>query len=101
MSNRITVEVEADLEDLVPVFLDNRHKDVVRLGALLEAGDYPAIRKIGHSLKGVGGGYGFDPITDLGAEIETAALAGEAATIRDACARLADYLDRVDVVFTE
>jgi len=101
MSDRITVEVEADLEDLVPVFLDNRRKDVARLEALLEADDYTEIRKIGHSLKGVGGGYGFDPITDLGAEIETAALAGDAATIRQARARLADYLDRVDVVFTD
>jgi HPt (histidine-containing phosphotransfer) domain-containing protein len=101
MSERITVMVESDLEDLVPGFLENRRKDVTRIEALLVGRDFDALRKIGHSLKGVGGGYGFDPITDLGATIEKAALQGDDATIRDACRRLADYLDRVDVVFTD
>ncbi|MEQ8662945.1 MAG: Hpt domain-containing protein [Gammaproteobacteria bacterium] len=101
MSERIKVLVEVELEDLVPGFLENRRKDVVRLTALLAAADHDAIRKIGHSLKGVGGGYGFDPITDLGAVIEKAALEGDDTTIRDACGQLADYLDRVDVVFTD
>lgn len=101
MDDRITVLVEAELEDLVPGFLANRRKDVSRLEALLAARDYDAMRRMGHSLKGVGGGYGFDPITDLGAEIEQAALRSDDAAIQDAGRQLADYLDRVDVVYTD
>lgn len=99
MSDRIEVRVDPDLEDLVPGFLDNRRKDVSRLEALGAAGDFDGIKRIGHSMKGVGGGYGFDEITNIGAAVEAAAAGGDAAAVAAACARLRDYLERVDVVY--
>lgn len=98
MSDRIEVRIDPDLEDLVPGFLDNRRKDVDRIDALLDSGDYGELRIIGHSMKGAGGGYGFDAITDYGAAIEEAALREDAAAIRESAAALADYLARVDAV---
>ena len=49
-------------------------------------------------MKGAGGGYGFDEITNLGAAIERAALAGDAGAVEAATAALEDYLARVDIV---
>jgi Hpt domain len=98
--DKIVVHIDPDLEDLIPGFLKNRQRDVDKLRALVDAQDYPAIRIMGHSMKGAGGGYGFDPITDFGAEIETAALSGNDAAILAATAGLADYLARVEPVFT-
>lgn len=98
MSDRIEVRIDPDLEDLVPGFLDNRRKDVERIGGLLERGEFGELRLIGHSMKGAGGGYGFDAITDYGAEIEEAALREDGEAIRASTAALADYLSRVDVV---
>ena len=98
MSDRIAVIIDPDLADLVPGFLNNRRRDVDRLKALLEVDNFADIRMIGHNMKGAGGGYGFDPITDLGGTIERAALACDTQTIEQSIAQLADYLARVDVV---
>jgi Hpt domain len=98
MTDRIAVTIDPDLAELVPGFLNNRRRDVDKLTTLLEAGNFADIRMIGHSMKGAGGGYGFDPITDIGDIIERAALAADSAVIRASIERLADYLARVDVV---
>ena len=98
MTDRIPVVIDPDLADLVPGFLNNRRRDVEKLRAQLEGGNFADIRMIGHSMKGAGGGYGFDPITDIGAAIERAALAADSATMEQCIAQLADYLSRIDVV---
>ncbi len=38
-------------------------------------GDYATIRTLGHQMAGTGGGYGFDPITEIGGALEESALA--------------------------
>lgn len=98
MTDRIPVIIDSDLADLVPGFLNNRRHDVDKLKRLLESDNFTDIRMIGHSMKGAGGGYGFDPITDIGAVIERAALASDRQTIRQGIEQLVDYLARVDVV---
>lgn len=99
MSEKIIVHIDPDLEALIPGFLENRRRDVERLRELVAAGDYAAVRLIGHSMKGAGGGYGFDPITDYGARIEAAAERADGAAVRCAADALADYVARVEPVF--
>lgn len=99
MSDRIRVSIDPDLEDLIPGFLNNRRNDVEQIRSALRAGDYAKIRLLGHSMKGAGGGYGFDPITDYGGDLEQAALRQDDAAIDAAVAALADYLARVEPVF--
>ena len=99
MSDRIRVNIDPDLEDLIPGFLNNRRNDIVQIRASLQDGDFVKIRLLGHSMKGAGGGYGFDPITDYGDEIEQAALRQDVAAIEAWLAKLADYLARVEPVF--
>lgn len=95
----IRVAVDPDLEALIPGFLDNRRKDLLSLRDALLRGDIQSLQSTGHSLKGVGGGYGFNGLSELGAEIEKAAKAGEIGGIGPVVDRLGDYLDRVEVVF--
>lgn len=94
----IVVHVDPELEELIPGFLANRRRDVASLRLLLEQRDYAAIRMIGHSMKGAGGGYGFDLITEYGDQIEVAALEGRDDTILSVTSALADYLARVKPV---
>lgn len=101
MNNRITVAVDPDLEELIPGFLQNRQKDVQSLRSALDAGAMQTIQSIGHSLKGVGGGYGFIRISEIGAEFEEAADQGDNKTIKVLIAELQDYLARVEVVYQE
>jgi HPt (histidine-containing phosphotransfer) domain-containing protein len=99
MADKIEIVIDPDLQELIPGFLENRRRDAARLDALLADRAYGDIRLIGHSMKGAGGGYGFDAVTEIGAELEQAALREDAAAVRAGIARLVDYLARVEVVF--
>jgi HPt (histidine-containing phosphotransfer) domain-containing protein len=98
-SKSIIVKVDAELEDLIPGFMKRRREDVVALRSSLAAGDLEKIRIAGHSMKGTGGGYGFDEISVLGAALENAAVQGEAGRIPEIIDRLENYLDRVEIQF--
>ncbi len=99
MADKIRAEVSKDLEALIPRYLDRRHKEIEIFRTQLAAGDFEALRVGGHSLKGSGGGYGFPDLTRIGGTIETAAKAGDKATIEGALAEYADYMQRVEVTF--
>lgn len=98
MGDRIRVAIEPDLVELIPGYLHNRNQDVLRLREAVAEADYDRIRLLGHSMKGSGGGYGFDAITDLGGRIEHAAQGRDEGAILAATAELEDYLRRVEVV---
>lgn len=96
---KITVHVDPDIADLIPGFLENRRADIRMIDQALTRGDLELIRGIGHSMKGAGGSYGFDAITDIGKAIEEGAKRGDVEAINRAVRELSSYLDRVEVVF--
>jgi HPt (histidine-containing phosphotransfer) domain-containing protein len=93
----IIVHVDAELEDLIPGFLENRRNDVKSMLEALKHGDYETIRILGHSMKGAGGGYGFDAITELGASLEQSAKEKNPEEIRKRVDELSTYLEHVEV----
>jgi HPt (histidine-containing phosphotransfer) domain-containing protein len=95
---KIRVEIDPDIADLVPGFLENRRKDVANLREALAGGDFRTVHLRGHSMKGVGGGYGFDRISEIGAELETCARSEDTDGARRWVDALEEYLDRVEVV---
>ena len=99
MREPIIVTCSKDLEAIVPRFLARRREEIASLRGGLDADDYGALRIIGHGLKGSGGGYGFTALTDIGARIEKAALAADAAALETLLAEHADYVERLQVVF--
>jgi HPt (histidine-containing phosphotransfer) domain-containing protein len=95
----LTVTVAKDLEDLIPVFMTNRSKEVDTLRGALAAGDFEQLKQLGHRMKGVGKSYGFITVSDIGKRVEDAAATSDRAAI-DACiAEYADYLSKVRVVY--
>jgi HPt (histidine-containing phosphotransfer) domain-containing protein len=99
MKEPLVAKCSKDLAPIIPRYLARRREEIASLRASLDAGDYKALRIIGHSLKGSGGGYGFSALSDIGARIERAALAGDAAALEPLLAEHADYLERLQVVF--
>jgi HPt (histidine-containing phosphotransfer) domain-containing protein len=95
----IVVHIDPEIADLVPGFLENRRKDADTIGEALTHGDFETIQLLGHSMKGAGGSYGFDAITDIGKTLEQAALAKNAEGIKSAIKALSAYLDCVEVVY--
>ncbi|MBU4319175.1 MAG: response regulator [Proteobacteria bacterium] len=95
----IIIKVERDLEDLIPGFLANRAKDIEDIKKALDQRNYETIRILGHSMKGAGGGYGFDYITETGRALENAANENKPEKVMQVVKDLSAFLDRVHVVF--
>lgn len=94
-----TVYADSDLMEIIPDFLDNRRDDVTTIDGAVGESDFETIRVLGHDMKGSGGGYGFDGITDIGHALEQAAKAQDQTEIRKLVRELASYVDRVEVVY--
>lgn len=95
----ITVYVDPDLKEIVPGFLDNRRRDAAAIDRALQSGDFETARVLGHRMKGDGGGYGFDAISDIGAALERAAARRDRPAIARHLEELTDFIARVDVVY--
>lgn len=93
------VHVDASFEPLVPKFLINRKKEVVTMCDALATRDLETVRTVAHGMKGAGGSYGFDRVSELAAVIEQAAKNGDDATIGRDLPILGSYLDRIKVVY--
>lgn len=97
--SRYKVTVSRDVEDLVPVFIKNRHKELETLRAALAAADFEQLRQLGHRMKGVGVSYGFDHVSTLGKHIEDGARSGDRAALDARIREYADYLARVQISY--
>ncbi|MDY6856080.1 MAG: Hpt domain-containing protein [Thermodesulfobacteriota bacterium] len=95
----IIAYVDADLEDLVPGFLENRQEDIRTIREALKNNDYETIRILSHSMKGSGGGYGFDQVTNIGEALEQAAKDRNDEEIRKRVDELSNYLEHVQIVY--
>lgn len=69
----MNVAVDEDILDMIDSFLKNQRDEVEKLKAAAQALDRERCRRIGHTMKGVGGMYGFQWISLAGAAVETAA----------------------------
>lgn len=98
-TDQLTMEISRDLESIVPIFLDNRKKDVRTLRDALAKQDFRTVQTLGHRMKGDGGGFGFDRITEIGTVMERAAKLQDRSTIEQHIAQLEDFLKRVTVVY--
>ena len=97
--NDCKVIVQKDLEDLIPVFMRNRHKELDSLRVALAAADFEQLRQLGHRMKGVGNSYGFTHISTLGKYIEDGARSGDRASLEARIAEYADYLAKVQIAY--
>ncbi len=97
--DKITVHIDAELEELIPGFLEGRKKDIDTLQEALEKEDYPAIQLLGHTLKGNGAGYGFDGISDIGRALEMAAKDQDMVALIKQTEALSIYLQSIKIVY--
>ena len=100
-TRRVTVPVDPDLEELVPGFLENRRKDVATLTGAMQTGDLKIVCLLGHRMKGDGGGYGFQAISEIGEALEQAARREDWKVIAEKIQALTAFLAQVDVVYRQ
>lgn len=98
-SDRIVIKPDPDLRDLMPGYLENRRQDMATIDHALLCADFELIQRLAHSMKGSGGGYGFDGITAIGAAMELCAKGQQAEGIKEHLQKLKQYLEKVEVVY--
>ncbi|GLR65395.1 hypothetical protein GCM10010909_00730 [Acidocella aquatica] len=81
----------------IPLYLNNRRENVRAIQDALEHGDFETVEFLGHGMRGSGGMFGFQKITDIGAGLELAAGRADIVTARKWTAELSEYLDQLDI----
>ena len=97
--NDCKVIVQKDLEDLIPVFMRNRHKELDALRVALAAADFEQLRQLGHRMKGGGNSYGFTHVSTLGKYIEDGARSGDRASLQARISEYEEYLSKVQITY--
>ncbi len=95
---RMVVEVDPEIKDLIPGYLARKRADVERIQSALDAGNFAAVATVAHKLKGEGGGFGLDELSEMSAALERAAKAGDGDDARRLAGRISDYINTVEVV---
>lgn len=88
---------DADVLELAPGYLSKRRNELDVLRDAAATGDFETLRSLGHQMKGSGGSFGFDRISQIGGNLETSAKAQDAQAIERQIADLQDYLNRVGI----
>ncbi len=98
-SKKLIVPVEARFGTILPDFLATGLEDLKSMVMVLEQGDYETIRIFGHGMKGTGGIFGLDPITDMGNSLEKAANNKNSEEIGTLLRDFLTYLEQLEVVY--
>jgi len=99
MPDRVIVEVDRDLSDLIPGFMTHKRADIKAIFEAVTRRDYAEIGRVAHRIKGEGGSYGFDSMTEMGRALEHAAALRDDGSVTTLARQLLSYLDRVEIVF--
>lgn len=95
----IVIRIDPELQPIVPKYLANRVRDCESIREHAAKGAFGDAKRLGHNMKGTGGGYGFEEISRLGAGIEAAAAAGEAGQLLALAEELGQYLARIEPAY--
>lgn len=98
---KFQVIVDAMLEPIMDRYLELRMEELEQTEAAIASGDADTVRMLGHRLKGTGTSYGFERLTELGADIESAAKEGRLNEAAGLTAEVRAYIENVEVVFEE
>jgi HPt (histidine-containing phosphotransfer) domain-containing protein len=94
----ILVRAKSKLADRTPAYLQNCRQNVIAMLDALDRVDFEALKNLGHQMRGSGGMYGFQAITDIGAALEQAAESVDTNGSRKWVGELTSYLDRVETI---
>ena len=77
------ITIDKDLEEITPVFLENRKKDILLLDQYLQQKNFNEIVVIGHKMAGNSRSYGHPELERIGRELEESAKTDDGVSILD------------------
>ena len=97
----IIVNIDADLKELIPQFLENRRRDIENLEMLLQQNDLAAIAMLAHKIKGTTAGYGFAELSEFASKLEKAAKNNDTEPIQDLILKMKIHFQNTEVKYVE
>jgi HPt (histidine-containing phosphotransfer) domain-containing protein len=95
----MTVEIDAELADLVPRYLSNRRADLHFARELRDGGDFVMICALAHRIKGTAASYGFVQLGGIAAALEQAAALRDMRGVDDQLDAYDAYLHAVRIEY--
>lgn len=83
-----------EFQELIDEYLTYLVSELGKAREALERKEFLVVQKFGHNLKGTGKGYGFEDLSQLGAQIEQDAMQENAASLPGLLARLERMLNK-------
>ncbi len=93
------VQVEKELEEIMPTFLKNRVNDISTLKAMLTNHDLAGIKKLGHKVSGSSGGYGFNELGRIAKDLELSAENGNLEKVTTLVEDFINYVESIEVEY--
>jgi len=94
----ILVRAKSKLADRIPAYLQNCRQNVITMLDALDRADFETVTMLGHQMRGSGGAYGFQTITDIGAALQLASESADIDASRKSVGDMSSYLDRVETI---
>jgi len=93
----ILVRANPQLASRIPAYLQNCRQNGIAMLDALDRVDFETVKYLGHQMRGSGGAFGFQAITDICAELQQAAESADTDASRKWVGELSNYLDRVEI----
>jgi HPt (histidine-containing phosphotransfer) domain-containing protein len=87
---------DGDFVELLRQFAETIPEKRQTVRELQQNGTIDELRVWAHQLKGAGGGYGFEALSEAAAELETSCKSGQSEHVTQAVERVIDYLNRIE-----
>lgn len=87
---------DPDYAEILAIFVDSVHDQRQALRDALDRESFEELRTLAHQLKGAGGGYGFDGLSQHAAALEQACRLGGPLDVVAALEELTAYMARMD-----
>jgi PAS domain S-box-containing protein len=94
----ILLRLKSKSAERIPAYLRNCKQNVVVMLDALDRVDFETVTGLGHQMRGSGGMFGFQAITDIGIAIEEAAGSADTDASRKWVGALSNYLDGVETI---
>ena len=83
---------EDEWAEMQEMYINHTTKELVSIMEDIETKSFDSLRTFGHNIKGSGGMYGFNEVTEIGAVIEAAAKDEDMALIKSNLKNLDSFL---------
>ena len=99
LSDQKVVQVDKNFAEFVPAFMEDILQDIRKMAQTLARQDFDAVRKVSHRIKGAGGGFGLETISEIAGTLEAAAKSRSNDNTAKALSDFSDYVNTLQIEY--